>query len=111
LVSTSNRHSDVNRYAASNFQNNVGLAVVLEALGRHLQGICTDIHIWEALESVSPCNRDVLYLGGNVGGRDRSILNDSASGVSDSTLDTAGSSKLGVPICGKQEDGNTEKNG
>ena len=100
LVRPSNSHRDVDRDAAANLKNNVGLAVVLEARGRDLQRVRTDIEIGEAIEAASTRDRAVFYLGRSVGYGDGSVWNHSTRGISDGPLNAPGSCELTVaPGC------------
>jgi hypothetical protein len=108
LVGPSNRHPYVNRDAAADLKNNIGSGVMLEALGHDIHRVSTYSQIGEAVNAVSLCNRNLFYLGRNVGHGDSSALNDRASGVTDGALDTPGSRDLGMSLCGKGKDRNTE---
>ena len=83
---------------------------MLEAWGYDIQCVGSDSQIRKAVVSVAFCNCHLLYLGIHVDSGDGGVLNDCARGVEDGALDAPVSSALGVTLCRKGKNRDTEEN-
>ena len=111
LVRPSDLHDRVDSDTTTDIENDIRLAVVLKGGRCYIQDIRTDGKVRKAIEATALRFCHVFYLGSDVGHRHRRILNHSSGAVGNDALNISRSRGLGVPIRGKQKDGDEEEGG